>query len=131
MLQPPELHLPAPNPFIPSELAMLPQPGAAAPDAPLLLEAGPQLRLWHKAETRFNVPKAVVYLDFQCPEAYASPASTVLTRLAAKLLADALNEAAYPAEVAGLAYTVTNTLSGFQVCLGGGEPGRGVRCEPE
>lgn len=32
-----------------------------------------------------------------------------------KLLADYLNEVAYPAELAGLAYSISNHLAGFQV----------------
>jgi hypothetical protein len=166
-VQPPELHLPEPNPFVPSELGLLP---AAPPRAPQLLEEGPQLRLWHKQEGRFGVPKAVVYLDFQvggggggnlpparvglghrlggggadgvplgqrcttfpvdtpnvspppqatasaaippcwwlqCPEAYSSPTTSVMTRLFAKLLADYLNEVAQhrrpPARLGGAA----------------------------
>lgn len=41
------------------------------------------------------------------------------SRLFVKLLADALNEMAYPAELAGLAYVVHNNLSGFTVVVSG------------
>lgn len=51
----------------------------------------------------------------QCPAAYASPEAAVHVRLMVKLLGDYLNEMAYPAELAGLSYSITNTLSGFQV----------------
>jgi secreted Zn-dependent insulinase-like peptidase len=36
-------------------------------------------------------------------------------RLLVKLLGDYLNEVAYPAELAGLSYSITNHLAGFQV----------------
>jgi secreted Zn-dependent insulinase-like peptidase len=36
-------------------------------------------------------------------------------RLLVKLLGDYLNEVAYPAELAGLSYAITNHLAGFQV----------------
>jgi hypothetical protein len=39
----------------------------------------------------------------------------VLTRLALKLLAHSLNEVTYPAELAGLSFSASNTLTGFQV----------------
>jgi secreted Zn-dependent insulinase-like peptidase len=59
----------------------------------------------------------VAYLDFQCPAAYASPESSVATRLVVKLADDYLNELTYPAELAGLSYHLHNTLTGFQVRL--------------
>jgi hypothetical protein len=40
---------------------------------------------------------------------------TPLCRLFVKLVADALNELAYPADLAGLVYGVTNSQAGFQV----------------
>lgn len=51
----------------------------------------------------------------QSPAAYASPESAVCVRLLVKLLGDYLNEVAYPAELAGLSYSITNHLAGFQV----------------
>ncbi len=53
----------------------------------------------------------------QSPEAYASPESSVLTRLAVKLLQHELNEITYPADLAGLSFSASNTLTGFQVHL--------------
>lgn len=38
----------------------------------------------------------------------------MLTRLAVKLLGHELNEVTYPAELAGLAFSASNTLTGFQ-----------------
>ncbi len=51
----------------------------------------------------------------QCPETYVSPENVVLTRMFTKLLVDYLNEVVYPAELAGLGYSVSNTLTGFHV----------------
>ena len=55
----------------------------------------------------------------QSPEAYASPEASVLTRLLVKLLQHELNEVTYPAELAGAAYSASNTLSGLQVVASG------------
>ncbi len=61
-----ELHLPAPNPFIPSDFSLRPAPpGAKQSDPPVLLAEDVRLRLWHKTELSFEAPKAVVNLDFQ------------------------------------------------------------------
>ena len=56
-------------------------------------------------------------MDFQAPEAYASPEAAVMTRLFVKLLTHHLSEVSYDAELAGLSYNVHNTQSGFQVCI--------------
>jgi len=56
-----------------------------------------------------------VYLDFLSPDAYSSPTNAVLTALFTRLVTDALNELAYPAEVAGLSYSVYYTQRGWHV----------------
>lgn len=93
--------------------------GATTKPFPTVVVDTPLMRLYHKLDTTFNTPKAVIYLDFQCPEAYSSPDNAVLTRLFVKLLSDYLNEMAYPAELAGLGYVVHNSLSGFTVVVSG------------
>lgn len=45
--------------------------------------------------------QAAIFLGFAAPAAYVSPEAAVLTKLFARLLADALNELAYPASLAG------------------------------
>ncbi|KAG2487100.1 hypothetical protein HYH03_014213 [Edaphochlamys debaryana] len=116
----PGLRLPAPNPFIPTDLTLASDEAAAAPPLPAVALAVPGvLRLWHRPETRFGQPKAVLYLDVQSPEAYTSPRAAVLTRLFVKLMLDYLNEVAYPAQQAGLDYNLLNTQSGWQLLLSG------------
>lgn len=110
---PGELHLPHPNPFISTDFTLHRDP--SAPTVPVAIVDDRQLRLFHKLDHTFDTPKGVVYLDFQAPDAYASPESAVLTRLLVKLLTDHLNEELYPAEIAGLNHSVSNTMSGFQV----------------
>lgn len=47
--------------------------------------------------------QATVFLGFASPAAYVDPEAAVLTKLYVRLLADALNEIAYPASLAGIA----------------------------
>ncbi|GLC45843.1 hypothetical protein PLESTM_001791300 [Pleodorina starrii] len=117
----PRLHLPAPNRFIPTDLSLADDEAAAAPPNPptIALAVPGRIRLWHKPETRFKQPKAVLYLDVQTPEAYTSPRAVVMTRMFTKLMLDYLNEVAYPAQQAGLDYNLLNTQSGWQLLLGG------------
>ncbi|MEW5314724.1 MAG: hypothetical protein WDW38_006196 [Sanguina aurantia] len=114
------LHLPEPNPFVPTDFRLhAAEPSVAQAHPNLLVHIPGSLSLHHKTDLTFTTPKAVIYLDFQTPEAYASPTAAVLTRLYVKLLLDYLNEMAYPAELAGLTYSVSNTQTGFQLTLTG------------
>ncbi|KAL6746748.1 insulinase-like metalloprotease [Haematococcus lacustris] len=117
-----ELHLPAPNPFIPTDLSLRSEEaaGSVTQRAPrVVFEEEGLVRMWHKCDLTFPMPKAVVYCDFQCPEAYASPEAAVCTRLFVKLVNDALSELSYPADLAGLTYAVHNSQAGFQVVVSG------------
>eukprot|EP00741_Cyanophora_paradoxa_P011372 tig00020556_g10985.t1 len=134
------LHLPPPNPFIPTDFTLLhppsPAPAAPAPSPPsssssLSSPADPArahprairetglARVWYKPDTRFSVPKAHLYCDFVSPVAYYSPVHVVYTRLFTKLVEDALNEYTYFAEVAGLHYTLYNIALGFRLVVRG------------
>ncbi|CAK0787227.1 hypothetical protein CVIRNUC_010443 [Coccomyxa viridis] len=106
------IHLPKPNPFISSAFGLIDVKDGEE-DHPRIGHSSPLLTLWEKPSTRFETPKAIIYLHFACPEAYTSPVAAVLTRLYVKLLNDYLNETAYDAELAGLSYGLSNTQSGF------------------
>ena len=72
--QVPGLHLPAPNPFVPSDLSMRPAPpGPPDQGSPEVLLQSPQMRVMHRTELRFGAPKVssargtkVVWLGFRC-----------------------------------------------------------------
>ncbi|XP_008222126.1 PREDICTED: insulin-degrading enzyme-like 1, peroxisomal [Prunus mume] len=111
------LHLPAPNAFIPTDLSLKNDHEKAK--YPVLLRKSPYSTLWHKPDTMFFTPKAYVKIDFTCPHASDSPEAEVLTNIFTRLLMDYLNEFAYDAQVAGLYYGIRHTDSGFQVTLVG------------
>ena len=46
----------------------------------------PGLRLWHKTDTAFRVPRANAYFLLTSPAAYDSPRAAALTHLTIKLL---------------------------------------------
>ncbi|AJR07848.1 insulinase family protein [Photobacterium gaetbulicola] len=115
----PKLQLPELNPY----LCERPDPLPLAADAakpPQLLQDLPGFRLWYKQEHEFRVPKGIVYVAIDSPHAVNSPRNIVKTRLCVEMLLDAINESAYPAEIAGMSYNlyahqggVTLQLSGF------------------
>ena len=115
----PELTLPDRNPYLCERPDPLPlAEGAEQP--PQLLQDLPGFRLWYKQEHEFRVPKGIVYVAIDSPHAVNSPRNIVKTRLCVEMLLDAINETAYPAEIAGMSYNlyahqggVTLQLSGF------------------
>lgn len=110
-----DLHLPAPNVFIPTDLSI--KNAHDEVKYPTLLRKSPYSRLWYKADTVFLTPKAYVKIDFSCPRASESPEAEVLSDIFTELLMDYLNEYAYYARVAGLYYGISHTDGGFQVTL--------------
>ncbi|RCH96410.1 Insulinase (Peptidase M16), partial [Rhizopus stolonifer] len=113
------LVLPGENAFIPTDFETHKKEESNPAKRPDLIENSPLLRLWHKKDDTFWVPRANVWILLRSPLAYASPASCVKARLYADLLKDSLNEYAYDAEVAGLCYNVENQLEGMLLALSG------------
>ncbi|KAH9896624.1 LuxS/MPP-like metallohydrolase [Cubamyces lactineus] len=111
-----ELHLPAPNPFIPQDLSV----GKIDPAKyPVLIKRTEKSQLWYKKDDQFWVPKAHVKIDIKTPLAYATPRLAMLTRLFVDLVEDALAEVTYDADLAGLSYSVVNQIEGLTVSVGG------------
>ncbi|CAO3650854.1 unnamed protein product [Cunninghamella echinulata] len=114
-----DLHLPEPNAFIPVNFETHKQEMKQTVKKPELIENNSRLRLWHKKDDTFWVPRANVWILFRSPLAYATPSNCVKTRLFTDLLKDSLNEYAYDAEVAGLCYNIENQLEGMLLAMGG------------
>jgi secreted Zn-dependent insulinase-like peptidase len=88
------------------------------PPTILLDERG--LRVWHKQDAAFRVPRAVVRAGLSPMGADASPAAAAALHAAIRLLEDALCEEAYLAEVAGLSWAAwPEGRAGFEVRLDG------------
>ncbi|KAJ4782768.1 Insulinase (Peptidase family M16) family protein [Rhynchospora pubera] len=111
------LSLRKPNMFIPTDLSL--KNVQEKVRYPQILRKSPFSRLWYKSDTNFFTPKAVIRIDFNCPESNYSPEASVLTKMFTRLLMDYLNEYAYDACVGGLSYGINHTDTGFEViCLG-------------
>ncbi|GLT40749.1 hypothetical protein SLA2020_148610 [Shorea laevis] len=111
------LHLPASNIFIPSDLSLKDQEEKIK--YPVLLRKSSYSRVWYKPDTMFSSPKAYVKIDFNCPYASHSPEAQIITSIFARLVMDYLNEYAYYARVAGLHYYISSTDGGFEVTVVG------------
>ncbi|EWM30042.1 insulin-degrading enzyme [Nannochloropsis gaditana] len=144
---PPEIHpmlsLPSPNEFLPTDFSLIceqPAYKSLAPDDPvhpfppsLLFPSSAQalpaslpasspergVKVFHKLDTTFKVPKVQFFAHLLSRQIYSSPPSVVLHRLYNMLLRDELNEFAYEAAMAGLSYSVTTRTTGLSVKVSG------------
>ena len=110
--------LPSKNPFICYELD--PQGVETTSNVPHVIEELPGFKLWHLQDTEFRVPKGMVYVAIDSPQAVANPRKIVKTRLCVEMFLDSLATETYQAEIAGMGYNmyahqggVTLTVSGF------------------
>uniref|UniRef100_A0A8C4NB61 Insulin-degrading enzyme n=2 Tax=Eptatretus burgeri TaxID=7764 RepID=A0A8C4NB61_EPTBU len=112
--------LPMKNDFIPTKLDTLPLEPDASP-VPQLIKNSALSKLWFKQDDAFFLPKACLNFEFYSPFAYMDPLHCNLTYLYVQLLKDSLNEYAYAAELAGLTYSLQNTIYGINLAVKGYE----------
>eukprot|EP01087_Luapelamoeba_hula_P025143 TRINITY_DN9830_c1_g1_i1.p1 TRINITY_DN9830_c1_g1~~TRINITY_DN9830_c1_g1_i1.p1 ORF type:complete len:861 (+),score=158.14 TRINITY_DN9830_c1_g1_i1:22-2583(+) len=114
----PDLFLPSANPFIPTDLSLkgpvVPR-NSLAFDLPTLVEEDAQMKIWHKLDTSFNVPKASIFMNVCTPLAYSSPENHIMTFLFVELVKSSLNEYTYDAGLASASYTTEVIRTGFQI----------------
>ncbi|KAJ3510226.1 hypothetical protein NLJ89_g4805 [Agrocybe chaxingu] len=115
----PELFLPGPNEFIPTNLEVDKKDGIEPQKRPHLIRATPLSTLWHKKDDKFWVPKAHVVIDLRSPLANASARASVLTRLYSEIVNDSLTEFSYDADLAGLSYNFSPHSTGLYVTMNG------------
>ncbi|KAG0267649.1 Insulinase (Peptidase M16) [Actinomortierella ambigua] len=114
-----ELHLPEPNDFIPTDFEVGKVAIVKPLTSPILIKHSPLMRLWHKKDDTFWVPKATLIFQLRTPLAYSSPRNNVKTHLYVDLLRDALSEYSYDAEMAGLAYNLETNVDGMVLSIDG------------
>ncbi len=118
-----QLTLPKPNDFIPTRLAvkeapMLPGPGASADQASRLPEAvvnKPRIKVWYQWDQEFEVPKTSMRLRLKLPRVAANVEGAARAELLSELVRDQLNEFAYPAQLAGLDFSVHPNTRGLDI----------------
>ncbi|KAL7468998.1 hypothetical protein ACHAXS_009237 [Conticribra weissflogii] len=123
------LSLPGLNEFIPEDVSLrCDDPESLEtfdPDVdyrkepPKLIVDNPKLRMWHKMDRTFRVPKTSIRLQLNSPEVYRSPRAITLNRLFQKVLTDDLNSYVYDATVAGCNYRVSCVPSAYRFSVSG------------
>ncbi|WP_254902884.1 insulinase family protein [Halomonas sp. CSM-2] len=114
------LTLPAPNPFIASDLSLL----EGQDERPTTLIDTPSFTAWHMQDAQFNTPKVEWRLSLQHPSTSYSAEEAVLTRLLANWLNDSLNEALYPAWLAGRSFSAYAHSRGMTLSFSGWRDGQ-------
>lgn len=110
------LALPLENPFIPEELGMI---DGKTMEQPVSMGTVSGMEVWYARDTRFETPKANVYLSLRTPATRASARSNVLSSLLVDAINTNVNAWAYPAQLAGLDYSIYPHLRGITIRVGG------------
>jgi insulysin len=122
------LHLPALNKYIPTDFSLKCDsakdkdevyPAETESIPPELIINKPYLRLWHKMDRFWRIPKTYVRFALNSPHIYSSPRSMTLNRLFQRVLNDDLNSFVYDASLAGCGYRVSCAPRGYRISVSG------------
>ncbi|KAJ2522124.1 metalloprotease [Coemansia sp. RSA 1939] len=115
-----DLHIPAPNQFIPEDLTIKNIDRSAEPaKSPTLLKLKQGLELWHKQDDRFFLPRGDLRFLIETPRGYESPLNSILNQLFVMIFKDSMAEITYDAQVAGLWFDVRECSEGIFVHIDG------------
>lgn len=114
----PELFVPKPNLFLPEKLTSKQSPAENPIMHPNPLLAEEQIKLWHKQDDIFGMPKGCFQFVVKSPLVNASPRSSVTTHLFIQLFMDSITELVYEAQAAGLSLDMVQHTNGiaFSFC---------------
>ncbi|MDP5458115.1 insulinase family protein [Alishewanella sp. SMS8] len=96
------MQLPAPNPYLQTELSLLPD--SAHMPLPHAVCQRDDLHIWYKADTDFNTPKGHIFVQLTLPNSCQTLTQLAATRLWVELVLDRFNQQLYAATTAGLNY---------------------------
>ncbi|NQU66072.1 MAG: insulinase family protein, partial [SAR324 cluster bacterium] len=113
----PALVLPPPNPFVVDNVSY--RQGQSEEPYPVLLKHTDRTRVWFKQDNIFKIPKGNLRIRLSTPDAYLNVKNAAMTKLFTLLLNERLNEYSYPAVVAGLHYSMSNSVRGIELDLSG------------
>ena len=110
------LHLPEPNPFIPTDFSI----NRAAPaETPTTLINRPERQVWYYPEHEFDLPKTHVLSRLMTPDLTNDPRQQVLARLYVRAVGENLNTYSYPAHIAGVSYSLNVSEQALEIRVSG------------
>ncbi|WP_456406348.1 insulinase family protein [Thiolapillus sp.] len=122
-----QLALPSPNPFMPENVQL--KPLVQKNSAPVALEKTPGSSLWYQQDAEFKIPKAVFSISLEALDARSSATRAVSLSLLVDLIKDELNAWSYPAQLAGLSYSLSPTMEGLNLLVYGYDEKQSVLLE--
>ena len=119
-----QLFFPGENLFIPQRLSVKSSPllndnvgRLNAPPYKIIDTGG--YEAWFKQDEKFKVPRASITLRLKLPMAAQSAKTAAMNKLFVALVNDSLNEFAYPAQLAGLDFSVSSNSRGIDINIEG------------
>eukprot|EP00814_Leptocylindrus_danicus_P018865 CAMPEP_0116006758 /NCGR_PEP_ID=MMETSP0321-20121206/1916_1 /TAXON_ID=163516 /ORGANISM="Leptocylindrus danicus var. danicus, Strain B650" /LENGTH=1168 /DNA_ID=CAMNT_0003475367 /DNA_START=833 /DNA_END=4340 /DNA_ORIENTATION=- len=122
------LFLPKMNTYIPTDFSLrcedpdfrtITPEESESVEPPVKLIDSENLRLWHKTDAKFKVPRTSFHMAITSPIVYSSPRTMTQARLFEKVLKDDLNSHIYDASLAGISYGVVIAVTGIRIKVGG------------
>lgn len=120
-----KLSLPERNIFIPKNFvlkapAMLPSTDTSVDkNNPVLILNSENVKLWFLQDKKFRSPKAELNFRFKLPMLNSSLENAARAQLYTALIADQLNEYAYPASLVGSSFKIKANARGFELNVAG------------
>lgn len=114
-----DLHLPAPNKFIPEDFTVKGEKVEKALPHPWLITDTPKFEIWYKQDDRFRIPKGSISLVVHAPPLGDDIESSVLGLLLGELMDDEFNEMNYFADLVGLKFSLLQFRDSFSIKASG------------
>ncbi len=119
------LSLPEPNPYVAKDLALL----DGQDEAPVQRIDTPEFAFWQMRDDSFDTPRVEWRFSLQHPGASQQAREAALSRLLAGWLQDSLNEALYPARLAGHDFEAYAHARGITLSFSGWRDGQSALIE--
>jgi insulysin len=114
----PNLKLPPPNPFIPTDFEFLPICDWRQTH-PKIIRDGRLMRVWFKQDAEFRKPKTIVAVELKNPTVNCDPLSWNLTHMFVWMLEDRLRQELYGASLGGIDWHLGVTTAGIRLVIDG------------
>ncbi|WP_016856348.1 insulinase family protein [Halomonas smyrnensis] len=114
------LALPEPNPYVAEDLTLL----DGKDEAPVQRIDTPEFAFWQMRDDSFDTPRVEWRFSLQHPDASRDARDAALSRLLAGWLGDSLNEALYPARLAGHGFEAYAHARGITLSFSGWRDGQ-------
>lgn len=118
----PSLSVPEPNPFVPTNLEVLPlerEQSSLFSYQPQIISERDDMTVWFEQDDEFRTPKSDITLLLETDLGNQSAEQKMALTLYLDLVSDALNEVRYQASLAGSGYSLSLTSRGVQIRLYG------------